>query len=43
MWDACALPWTSKAFHTEFKADELLDAHGISTEKLTAEIVQVLK
>lgn len=33
----------SKAFHTEFKADELLDAHGISAEKLTAEIISVLK
>ena len=33
----------SKAFHTEFKADELLDAHGISAEKLTAEIIGALK
>ena len=33
----------SKAFHTEFKADELLDAHGISAEKLTAEIISALK
>lgn len=33
----------SKAFHTEFKADELLDAHGISVEKLTAEIINALK
>ena len=33
----------SKAFHTEFKADELLDAHGISVEKLAAEIIGVLK
>ena len=33
----------SKAFHTEFKADELLDAHGISAEKLTAEIIDALK
>lgn len=33
----------SKAFHTEFKAEELLDAHGISAEKLTAEIIGALK
>ena len=33
----------SKAFHTEFKAEELLDAHGISVEKLTAEIIGALK
>ena len=33
----------SKAFHTEFKAEELLDAHGISAEKLTAEIIGSLK
>ena len=33
----------SKAFHTEFKAEELLDAHGISAEKLTAEIIDALK
>ena len=33
----------SKAFHTEFKADELLDAHGISVDKLTAEIISALK
>lgn len=33
----------SKAFHTEFKADELLDAHGISVDKLTAEIICGLK
>ena len=33
----------SKAFHTEFKADELLDAHGISAEKLADEILGVLK
>ena len=33
----------SKAFHTEFKADELLDAHGISPEKLTAEIISALQ
>ncbi len=33
----------SKAFHTEFKADELLDAHGISAEKLAAEIICGLK
>ena len=33
----------SKAFHTEFKADELLDAHGISAEKLTSEIISALK
>ena len=33
----------SKAFHTEFKADELLDAHGISVDKLTAEIVSALQ
>ena len=28
---------------TEFKAEELLDAHGISAEKLTAEIIDALK
>ena len=33
----------SKAFHTEFKAEELLDAHGISAEKLTAEMISALK
>ena len=33
----------SKAFHTEFKAEELLAAHGISVEKLTAEIIDTLK
>ena len=33
----------SKAFHTEFNADELLDEHGISVEKLTAEIEAALK
>ena len=33
----------SKAFHTEFKAEELLDAHGISVDKLTAEIICALK
>ena len=33
----------SKAFHTEFKADELLDAHGISVDKLTAEIISALQ
>ncbi len=33
----------SKAFHTEFKADELLDAHGISAEKLADEILGALK
>ena len=33
----------SKAFHTEFQADELLDAHGISAEKLTAEILSALQ
>ena len=33
----------SKAFHTEFKAEELLDAHGISVDKLTAEITDSLK
>ena len=33
----------SKAFHTEFKAEELLDAHGISVDKLTAEIIDALK
>ncbi|WP_303819796.1 1-deoxy-D-xylulose-5-phosphate synthase [Ruminococcus flavefaciens] len=33
----------SKAFHTEFKAEELLDAHGISAEKLTAEMIGALK
>ena len=33
----------SKAFHTEFKADELLAAHGISVDKLTAEIISALK
>jgi 1-deoxy-D-xylulose-5-phosphate synthase len=33
----------SKAFHTEFKADELLDAHGISVDKLFAEIAEVLE
>ena len=33
----------SKAFHTEFKAEELLDAHGISAEKLTAEMISELK
>ncbi len=33
----------SKAFHTEFKADELLDAHGISAEKLVDEILGALK
>ena len=33
----------SKAFHTEFKAEKLLDAHGISVEKLTAEIIDKLK
>ena len=33
----------SKAFHTEFKAEELLDKHGISAEKLTSEIVAALK
>lgn len=33
----------SKAFHTEFKAEELLDAHGISVEKLTAEIISALQ
>ena len=33
----------SKAFHTEFKAEELLDAHGISVDKLTAEITNALK
>ena len=33
----------SKAFHTEFQADELLDAHGISAEKLTAEILSALE
>lgn len=33
----------SKAFHTEFKAEELLDAHGISVDKLTAEIISALK
>ena len=33
----------SKAFHTDFKAEELLDAHGISVEKLTAEIADALK
>ncbi len=32
-----------KAFHTEFKAEELLDAHGISVDKLTAEIISALK
>ncbi|MBQ1537463.1 MAG: 1-deoxy-D-xylulose-5-phosphate synthase [Ruminococcus sp.] len=32
----------SKAFHTEFKAEELLEAHGISAEKLTAEIIGAL-
>jgi len=29
----------SKEFHTEFKAEELLDEHGISVEKITAEII----
>ena len=33
----------SKAFHTEFKADELLAAHGISVDKLTAEMIGALK
>ena len=33
----------SKAFHTEFKAEELHDAHGISVDKLTAEITNALK
>ncbi|MGB4092640.1 MAG: transketolase C-terminal domain-containing protein [Ruminococcus flavefaciens] len=33
----------SKAFHTEFKADDLLDAHGFSVDKLTAEMISVLK
>lgn len=33
----------SKAFHTEFKAEELLDEHGISADKLTNEIVTALK
>jgi 1-deoxy-D-xylulose-5-phosphate synthase len=33
----------SKAFHTEFKAEELLDEHGISAVKLTSEIVAALK
>ena len=33
----------SKAFHTEFKAEELLDAHGISVDKLTAEMISALK
>lgn len=33
----------SKAFHTEFKAEELLDAHGISVGKLTAEIISALQ
>ena len=33
----------SKAFHTEFKADDLLDAHGISVDKLTAEMISALK
>jgi 1-deoxy-D-xylulose-5-phosphate synthase len=33
----------SKAFHTEFKADELLAAYGISAEKLTAEMISALK
>ena len=33
----------SKAFHTEFKAEELLDAHGISVDKLTAEMISSLK
>ncbi|MBR6094711.1 MAG: 1-deoxy-D-xylulose-5-phosphate synthase [Lachnospiraceae bacterium] len=33
----------SKAFHTEFRPDELLDAHGISVKKLTAEIMDVLR
>ena len=32
----------SKAFHTEFKADELLASHGISVDKLTEEIVKAL-
>lgn len=32
----------SRAFHTEFKADELLHEHGISVEKLTAEIISAL-
>ena len=32
----------SKAFHTEFKADELLDAHGISVDKLFAEIGYII-
>ena len=33
----------SKAFHTEFKAEGLLAAHGISVDKLTAEIIDTLK
>lgn len=33
----------SKAFHSEFKADDLLDAHGISVDKLTAEMISALK
>ncbi|WP_026053003.1 1-deoxy-D-xylulose-5-phosphate synthase [Ruminococcus flavefaciens] len=33
----------SKAFHTEFKAEELLDQHGISVEKLTKEIIAALR
>ena len=32
-----------KAFHTEFKSEALLDAHGISVDKLTAEIIDALK
>ena len=27
----------------EFKAEELLDAHGISVDKLTAEMISALK
>ena len=33
----------SRTFHTEFKADELLDAHRFSVDKLTAEIIDALK